>query len=370
MKSFHLSDGYEIELVASEPLIEDPVNIAFDAFGRMWVVEMGDYPEGNNGGTVKTLEDTDGDGVFDASTEFMSALPFPTGVFPWRDGALITAAPDVLFARDTDDDGKADDARPMYSGFRLANPQHRVNGFAYGLDHSLHLASGDNLGELTSKLTGDVVNASGHDVQIWPDSGRIGVTSGRTQCIRSRNDWGQWFGNDNSRPMYHFPIEDRYLQRNDSVSFSRNSQQLFDPPVAPPVHAVTAASERFNDLFAAGRFTSACSAIVARSPTFDIGSSDTALICEPVHNLVHRAMLQADGATFRAERGPQESNSEFLASSDTWFRPVRVVVGPDDCLYVVDMYRADHRASAMDSRCMAGSVGSACGIRSWARLPY
>ncbi len=105
---------------------------------------------------------------------------------------------------------------------------------------------------------------------------------------------------------------------------------------------ITSATERFNDLFAANRFTSACSAIVARSPRLAVSDNDdrdVAIICEPVHNLVHRAVLQPQGATYEATRAPQERNSEFLASSDPWFRPVRALVGPDDQLYIVDMYR-------------------------------
>lgn len=337
--SLQLNERFQLELVAAEPLVQDPINIAFDAQGRLWVVEMADYPERENGGRVKTLIDEDGDGRFEKSVEFLADLPYPTGVLPWRDGVLISAAPDILFARDTDGDGKADQVDKLYTGFRLANPQHRINGFTYGLDHSLHLASGDNLGELTSVTTGAKVNASGHDVQIWPDSGRIDVTSGRTQYVRSRNDWGEWFGNDNSRPMYHFPIEEWYLERNGAVSYGGNTQQLFSPPVAPPIFAVTSATERFNDLFAANRFTSACSAIVARTPDFALGDEDVAIICEPVHNLVHRAVLDRVGATYAASRTDEETEREFLASSDPWFRPVRAMIGPDGMLYIVDMYR-------------------------------
>ncbi|MGI9474715.1 MAG: neutral/alkaline non-lysosomal ceramidase N-terminal domain-containing protein [Rubripirellula sp.] len=341
LKTFQLSKGYDITLAAAEPVVRDPINMAFDAEGRMWVVEMGDYPDGENEGRVKTLVDQDGDGVFETATLFLDNLSYPTGVFPWKDGVLVSVAPDILYARDTNGDGRADQVEKLYTGFRLANPQHRVNGFTYGLDHSLHLASGDNLGELTSNVTGETVNSSGHDVQIRPDDGAISVTSGRTQFIRSRNDWGEWFGNDNSRPMYHFPIDDAYLKRNGAIAYSAGTEQLFSPPVAPPVFPVTEATERFNDLFAARRFTSACSSIVARTQDFSMLDSphDVAFICEPVHNLVHRAVLEPHGASYVAVRGSSEQQSEFLASSDPWFRPVRALVGPDGALYVVDMYR-------------------------------
>ncbi len=184
------------------------------------------------------------------------------------------------------------------------------------------------------------MNASGQDVQIWPDTGRLAGISGRTQYIRSRNDWGDWFGNDNSHPMYHFPTENRYLRRNKAVSFSENKQQLFDPPVAPPVYPLSETVDRFNDLFAANRFTSACSAIVVRSKSLGDEFEGNALVCEPVHNLVHRAVLDERGATYRADRAATEQKSEFLRSSDPWFRPVRVAIGPDGMIWVVDMYRA------------------------------
>lgn len=339
LRSLRVPDGYRIELVASEPVVMDPINIAFGEDGRLWVVEMGDYPEGQNQGRVKVLSDTDGDGVFDEAEVFLDGLSFPTGVHPWRDGVLVSAAPDIVFARDTDGDGRADQTETLYTGFREGNPQHRVNGFTYGLDHSLHLASGGRLGEISSVRTGETIRGSGQDVKLWPDSGRLAATSGRTQCVRSRDDWGRWFGNNNSRPMYHFPIDDAYLSRNAAVAYSHNTHSLFTPAVAPRVYPVTPTTERFNDLFAANRFTSACSSIVARSPSFRVGDHESVFVCEPVHNLVHRSVLIPDGATFRAERVAAEGRSEFLASEDPWFRPVRAAVGTDGALWVVDMYR-------------------------------
>jgi len=117
------------------------------------------------------------------------------------------------------------------------------------------------------------------------------------------------------------------------------SHSLFQPAVAPPVFPITQSADRFNDLYAASRFTSACSSHVARSPMFRHQGHDSLFVCEPVHNLVHRSIVVPDGSTFRAERVPRESESEFLASSDPWFRPVCAKVGPDGSLWVADMYR-------------------------------
>ena len=155
LQSISVPAGFAVQLVASEPLIDDPINLAFGHDGSLWVVEMGDYPLGteraSEGGRIKRLTDTDGDGVFDRATVFIDGLDFPTGVHPWRDGVIVIAAPEIFFARDRNGDGRADEREVLYSGFALANPQHRTNGFTYGLDHSLHCASGDNLGELTAR---------------------------------------------------------------------------------------------------------------------------------------------------------------------------------------------------------------------------
>ena len=95
--------GWKVELVAAEPLVEDPVNVAFGADGTVWVVEMGDYPSGGaKSGRIKRLTDTDGDGKLDSSTIFVDQLSFPAGVYPWQDGIVVACAPDVFIARDTD----------------------------------------------------------------------------------------------------------------------------------------------------------------------------------------------------------------------------------------------------------------------------
>ena len=133
LKCIEVPEGFEVELVAAEPLLRDPVAFDWGPDGRLWVVEMADYPEGMDGagqpgGRVRVLEDTNADGVYDTSTLFLEGLSFPTGIMVWRDGVLITAAPDVLYAEDTDGDGRAESPKVLFTGFGLGNQQHRVNG--------------------------------------------------------------------------------------------------------------------------------------------------------------------------------------------------------------------------------------------------
>src|SRR5205085_6025386 len=143
--------GFKVELVASEPLVLDPSAFDWGADGKLWVVEMGDYPlgidgKGKPGGVVRFLEDTDGDGRYDKSTVFLEGVNFPTGIIPWRKGVIISTAPEIFYAEDTDGDGKADVRKPLFTGFAEGNQQHRVNGFDYGLDNWLYGANGDSSG--------------------------------------------------------------------------------------------------------------------------------------------------------------------------------------------------------------------------------
>ena len=121
------------------------------ADGKLWVVEMGDYPlgvdgKGKPGGVVRFLEDTDGDGRYDEATTFLDGLPFPTGVMPWRNGVLVASAPEIFYAEDRDGDGKADHREVLFTGFTEGNQQHRINGFEIGLDGWVYGANGDSGG--------------------------------------------------------------------------------------------------------------------------------------------------------------------------------------------------------------------------------
>src|SRR5262245_25111557 len=136
LASFQFADpALTIQLVAAEPDVVSPVALAWDADGRLFVAEMIDYPSGPKAGRIRMLEDIDGDGRYERATVFADQLAFPNGVLPWNGGLLVTAAPDILFLKDTDGDGRADERRVVLTGFGQGNQQLRVNGLMWGLDN-------------------------------------------------------------------------------------------------------------------------------------------------------------------------------------------------------------------------------------------
>lgn len=350
LTSMKVPSGYRVELVAAEPLVMDPVAFDWGPDGRLWVAEMRDYPNGLTwnkpgdpldapGGRIKVLTDTNGDGRYDEATTFLDGLSYPTGVKVWGKGVLVTAAPEIFYAEDTDGDGIADKREVWYAGFARSNQQHRVNGLTWGLDNWLHVANGDGGGVILSKEKREEVDIRGFDLRLNPFTNVHEPLNGRTQCGRFRDDWDNWFGCNNSNPLWHYPYPWHLLKRNPEVRVTRAFIDVPKEPGASPVFPVSPTLERFNDFDRANRFTSACGPAIYRDVLLGEGVYGNAFICEPVHNLVSRQVLEAKGATFTSDRHPEERASEFFASTDPWSRPVSVRTGPDGGLWVADMYR-------------------------------
>ena len=338
LAAMRVRPGFTVELVAAEPLVVDPVAFEWDALGRLWVVEMRDYPlgmdgNGKPGGVIKILTDEDGDGRYDNATTFLEDVPFPTGIMPWRNGVLIATSPDILFAADTDGDGRADERRVLFTGFTPGNQQHRMNGFEWGLDGWIYGANGDSGGTING------VKISGRDFRFRPDTGEFEAASGNGQFGRRRDDWGNWFANNNPEWLWHYTIEDRYLRRNPQLAVRSVKQHLANYADSTRVFPASAPMARFNQPESYGHVTSACSPNPYRDELFGADFATSVFVSEPVHNVVHREVLEPDGATFTSHRAAGEEQSEFLASTDPWFRPTMLKTGPDGALYIADMYR-------------------------------
>ena len=219
----------------------DPVAFDWDSKGRLWVVEMADYPlgldgKGKPGGRVKFLTDTNGDGKYDTSTLFADEIGYPSDVMVWRNGVLISAAPNIWYMEDSNGDGKADIRTALFTGFGEGNQQHRVNGLRWGLDNWVHLANGDSGGVVRSSKTDKTINIGGRDLRVRPDTGELQALTGQTQHGRNRDDWGNWWGANNSNPMFQYLLQDQYLARNPHISYPNPRHPvatLQDSPIFP-----------------------------------------------------------------------------------------------------------------------------------------
>jgi len=354
LTTFRLPEGFRIELVAAEPDVADPVAMAFDPQGQIYVVEMIDYPdERAPGGRIRLLEDRDQDGRFETSFIFADGFHFPTGVMPWKDGILVAAAPDIFYLVDTDGDHRADKRQVLLSGFNPFNPQLRVNGLLYGIDNWIYgaypkVGPSQRNPEQFGKPGGPLhfpdhpevppvdISPLGTDFRFRPDQLKIESAAGNSQYGNTFNERNHRFGLWNNNHIRHMVIEGKYLERNPHQSVASSMQFPSDHENQSIVYPITELPIYIHES-QVGMFTSACGNAAYTGGNFPAPYDHSYFVCEPLHNLVHGDVLTPHGATYVAQR--PFDKAEFLASTDGWFKPVFTTVGPDGALYVVDYYR-------------------------------
>lgn len=351
LETFQLPPGFRIELVAPEPEIADPVAMAFDPRGRLYVAEMPDYPlDADPKGRIKLLEDRDGDGRFEHSTIFADQLHFPSGVMSWRDGVLVTSAPDIHYLADTDGDGRADVREVVLTGFAKTNPQLRVNGLQYAIDNWIYAAYPRPIAPVRYKEFADSgaairfpdepgatpAEVDSSDVRFRPSRKQVEEAAGNSEFGNAFDAWGNRFTVWNNDHVRHVVVANRYLTRNPYLSVASAMQSASDHEKAARVYLIADSAANVRDS-EKGSFTSAAGISVYTGGAFPPEYEQSFFVCEPAHHLVHHDLLTADGPTFRAQRS--RDGVEFLASTDSWFSPAFTTVGPDGALYVVDYYR-------------------------------
>jgi putative membrane-bound dehydrogenase-like protein len=364
-ETFQVKKGFRLELAASEPLVNSPVTMAFDELGRMFVIEMIDYSERRDEtphlGRVRLLEDTDGDGQFDKATVFADNLPWPTAVICYGGGIFVGATPDILWLKDTNGDGKADERKVVFTGFgsgaaRL-NVQALLNSFNWGLDNRIHGATGPIGGnEVKATAGGETLNLRGRDFSFDPRSLKLRAESGGGQYGLSFDSFGRKFVCSNSDHLQMLLFDQRYAARNPAFAMpSPRVSIAADGPAAEVFRLspdepwrIVRTRWRISGVVpgavegggrVSGYFTGATGATIYRGNALGPEFVDNAFIGDAGGNLVHRKILSANGVALTGKRPADEQNVEFLASRDTWFRPVHFQNGPDGCLYIVDMYR-------------------------------
>lgn len=350
LASFKAEPNLKVELVAAEPVTASPCALAWDEHSRMFVAENRGYPlggpDGKPIGSIALLEDMDRDGRMDKRTEFATDLTFPNGVLPWRGGLIVTCAPDVLWLKDEDGDGKADIRKVLLTGFATnKSTQLRVNDPTLGPDGWIYLAGGLSGGKITAPDHPEraAVDMERADIRFRPDTGEFELTDGKSQFGLAFDDLGRRFACYNRVQVQHVVLPSRYVARNPhlvSPGVMQDCPELVDNPflrgtgasrIFPLSANVTTADSHV------GFFTAACAVHVFRGDGLPKEYIGRLFSCDPTGNLIHYDRLEPRGATFAARR--VRDGVEFLATPDNWFRPVFLADGPDGALYICDMYR-------------------------------
>ena len=333
LTTFKIEPRLRVELVAAEPLVEDPVVITFDADGRLWVVEMrGFMPdidgagEGEPVGRVSVLEDRDGDGRMDVSTIYIDSLVLPRALAVIPGGALLAENQALWLTRDNDGDLRADEKILLdstYAGGALV--EHSGNGLWRGIDNWYYNAK--------SRLRYRFIDGE------W----RRDSTEFRGQWGISHDDAGRLYYNYNWSQLHADLVPPNYLSRNPNhkptsgidhgLTLDRRVHPIRDNPAVNRGYIPGTLDEEGRLL----EFTAACSPLYYRGDALPEAFYGNVFVCEPSGNLIKRNVVVNDGWDIGAyDPHPGE---EFLASFDERFRPVFLATGPDGALYVADMYR-------------------------------
>lgn len=362
LKAIKLKRGFHAELVVSEPLIRSPMGMDFDEYGRAYLVELPEYnqyasPTPHGKGAIKRLEDVNGDGVFDKADVYVDDLDYPTAVACWDGGVLVGVAPDLLFCKDTDGDGKADIRQKLFTGFGTdKSGEGMLNSIRWRIDNRFHIPTGLDGGDVVPAENKDQkpINVRGQHLLLEPRGMTLTATSGGGQHGMSLDDWNlHAFVCGNSEPSHLIMYDGRYLTRNPYLTAPAASINIAPDgkftklmrisPVEPwrvlrtrlrKAGLIPGSDEGGTP---SGFFTGATGITVYRGDAWPAEYRGNVFTGEVANNLVYRARLEPNGVGLTAHRA--DPDAEFLASADNWFRPVQFANAPDGTLYVLDMYR-------------------------------
>jgi mono/diheme cytochrome c family protein/glucose/arabinose dehydrogenase len=331
--SITLPEGYHLELVASEPMISEPVAVVWDANGRLFVAEMRTYMQdieatGENLPTsrISLLEDTNGDGKMDKSTVFIDSLVLPRMILPLKDRLIVaeTYTGNLYSYRDTNADGKADEKILVYKDDQRDNRnlEHQESGLIWNIDNWIYVSNGPIRYRFENgKLRSDTL----------PD--------------HSRGQWGLTYDNygrlfysaaGSENPVFGFQQNPAYGE----LEFYRDQWEKGFEKVWPAIATpdVEGGAKRLRGDSTLNHFTGACGQSIYRGNRLPADLVGDYIIPEPVGRLIRRARVTNQNGK-RVLKNAYEGETEFLTSTDMNFRPVNTATGPDGCLYIVDMYR-------------------------------
>lgn len=318
-KQFHLPPGFEIQLVAAEPAIQKPMNLKFDAKGRLFVTHSIEYPfaaKENPRDALTMLEDKDGDGHFETATKYVDGLNIPIGHHPTRDGALVYSIPNLYRTRDKDGDGKIDDREVLFGPFGTDDTHGMNNAFTRWLDDWYYACHGfRNDSKVKGKDGKELHLNSGSTYRFKADGSSI-----------ERYTWGQV----NPFGLCFDPRGNLYTADCHSMPAYQVLRNAYYPSFGKPNDGLGEGPRLIDHNHDS---TALCGIVYYAANNFPAEYRDTLFIgnvwtCRLNHN-----RITAKGSYLRGEKLP-----DFLTCDDPWFRPVDIQLGPDGALYIADFY--------------------------------
>ncbi len=332
---FRIKPGFRLELAASDPLVFNPLAMAFDENGRLFVIESRDSLEGTPG-RIRLLEDSEGTGSFDISTLYAENLSHPSAIVCYGGGVFVAAGSEILYLKDTKGDGAADVRRVVFTSF--GNSDNKVAGvisftsLAWGLDNRIHVGTAGKGGDAISgsEPRSSVVLSAGN-FSFDPRSFQLFDEGGSAQSGMCFDGEGRCFVCATNRPIELVMGNARYAWRDPNIPVGGS---LLDLTAGNPARLIFplragAASRAYG-------FGSASGLTIYRGSAFPAGYSGDAFVADSAAGVVHRMKLRENGLQMSAERPVDEAGTEFLACADPSFQPVQVVNGPDGTLYIAD----------------------------------
>ncbi len=368
LKALEVHPDFKLTLVVAEPLITKPMNFDWDPAGRLWVAETPEYPNGRRGmrpdyrgkewkdhggvdpavgqqerkalDKISILTSSKGDGVMDKKVVFYEGLELVTGFVFYKDGVIVTQAPDILFIHDPGPDGKARKVEKLYTGLGTRDTHAVINNPRWGWDGWIYATHGYSAGDVTSpdgsKKFGNIGSGV---VRFKPDGSAFEQYSSR-----GGNTWGLQITGDN-RVMWTQPtsgtllsqvILPEYALARGKVGNTQSSSVIIGSQKSYP--AMTWEQMAYVQIDRVGDFTAGAGCAIYDGGSWPAEYNGDYFVTEPTINIIHHERLTPAGSSYTAKKLPGREETEFIRSKDMWFRPIEVRVGPDGALYVGDFY--------------------------------